>query len=203
MPAQRLAITLRCGRVLLAGAVTATLIVVETAAPQAAAPAERWSGESPALVKQLTEVMKQQGLTALAAKDPREPGRYTAAMFFPGVQLLVITAKSGAPEYMDFEIAAKNYAAVYTALQHGVPESRLFVQDLGCDGLNGAADGAPDVVYERGVKQHILDGDHKRAQMSREAYATLFESLDRRYARLLALLLESARSPGAPAGSPK
>ena len=174
---------------------TVAVLMSLTAGVPAIAAGERARERSPELVKQLTQLMTERQLTAIAAKDPEAPDRYVAAMLFPGVQLLVIAARSDAPAYIDAEIASRKYDAVYAVLQHGVPESKLFVQDMACDGLHGTEDRTPDIVYERGVQQHMLDGDHKAARMSREAYAKHVEALDSRYAKLLTLLLQSARAP--------
>ncbi|MBA3639403.1 MAG: hypothetical protein H0W53_08975 [Acidobacteria bacterium] len=181
--------------------VTAPALVAFVLTLQAAAApaAERANVRSPDLVKQLTEVMAERRLSAIAARDPEAPDRYVAAMLFPGVQLLLISARSDAPAYIDAEMSAQKYGNVYAALHQGVTDSKLFVQDMGGDGLHGTADRNPDIVYERGVQRHLLDGDHKAVKMSSDAYTKHVEALDRRYARLLTLVLTAARSAAADA----
>ena len=176
---------------------TAVVILALATAGQSAAAADGGRVRSPELVKRLTTVMTQQGLTAIATPDPQVPGQYVAAMLFPGVQLLVIRARSDESAYIDAEIAARRFPNVYAALQDGVRDSKLFVQDMGCDGVYGTPDNTPDIVYERGVDQFILDGDFKAARMSRQAYAKHIEVLDGRYAALLQLLIDATATwPG-------
>ena len=154
--------------------------------------AESVKVQSPETVRQLVASMKQAGLSAIATRDPGRPGNYVAAMLFPGVQLLVIRAQTTAPEYVEAELAAGRYEAVYNALHQGVPASKLFVQDMGSDGLGGADGGLADIIYRHGVDQHVLNGDHKAAKLSAPKYAALVGELDRQYTQVLGLLLESA-----------
>lgn len=158
---------------------------------QSEKPASTASNEA---VADLVRTLKERQLTAIAAKDPGEPGRYVAAMYFPGVQLLVISARTHAPEYIDAQIAAKGYDAAYAALQQGIPESKLFVHDMGADGLRGSAGGTADIVYTRGTETRVLDGDHEGAGMSANEYRKLVNDIDRRYADMLRLLVQSARA---------
>lgn len=85
-----------------------------------------------------------------------------------------------------------DFASVYAALQQGVPESKFFVHDMGCDGLKGAAGGMADIIYLRGKDQRIIDGDHKAAKMSSADDARLVGETERRYVELLSVLLEAA-----------
>ena len=156
---------------------------------------ERRKMQSQDAVKQLAAAMAERQIQAVAAKDPADPTRYVAAMLYPGVQLLLITARTDATAYMDAQLAAQEYTNVYTALHQGVPESKLFVQDMGCDGLRGTDGQTVDVVYERGVDQRILNGDAKAAGVSRGEYAQLVNSLDERYTKLVSLLLTAATAP--------
>jgi hypothetical protein len=158
--------------------------------------AERLELKSPGLVGQLVQVMSERRLNAIAVQHPSEPDRYVAARLFPGVQLLVITARSSAKDYIQSQLTPTGYANVYSALQHGTPESKLFIQDMGSDGLRGLDGGTADIVYVRGKDQHVLNGDHKAADMSRNDYAKLVGDLDRQYAELLSLLVRAARATG-------
>ena len=115
-------------------------------------------------------------------------------MLFPGVQLLVISARSPATPYVESQLNAAGYSNVYAALQQGVPESKIFVQDMGADGLLGSEGGTADVVYMRGREQRILNGDHKAAGMSESAYAELVRDTDSHYSALLTLLLQAVKA---------
>jgi hypothetical protein len=105
----------------------------------------------------------------------------------------VISAQTTTIDYIEAELAAGRHDAVYTALHQGVPASKLFVQDMGGDGIRGDG-GLADIVYRRGIDQHILNGDHKAAKLSAAKYAALVGELDREYTDVLGLLLESARA---------
>ena len=108
--------------------------------------AESVKVQSPGAVQQLVASMSQAGISAIAARDPGGSGRYVAAMLYPGVQLLVIRAQTTAIDYIEAELAAGRYDAVYMALHQGVPASKLFVQDMGGDGIRGDG-GLADIVY--------------------------------------------------------
>lgn len=163
---------------------------------------ENTAGTSSAAVGELVKAMTERKLTAIAGKDPAEPDRYVAAMLFPGVQLLVISARTQAPEYIEAQLAAKAYENAYTALQQGIAESKLFIHDMGSDGLRGSDGGTADIVYSRGKDTRILDGDHKAARMSASNYRKLVSDLDRKYTDMLRVLIGSLRAgqePGLPA----
>lgn len=152
------------------------------------------AGTSSAAVGELVKAMNARQLTAIAARDPAEPDRYVAAMLFPGVQLLVLTARTQGPDYLEAQLAAKAYGNAYGALQQGIADSKLFVQDMGGDGLRGADGGTADVVYSRGKDTHILDGDHKAARMSASNYRKFVSDMDRKYTDMLRVLIDSLKN---------
>jgi hypothetical protein len=167
----------------------------------AAAPLQSSEVTSPGSVTALVRALGERQLTAVAAKHPSEAGRYIAAMHFPGVQLLVISARTHSPEYIDAKLAAGAYADVYAALQQGVPESKLFIHDMGGDGLRGGVGGTADIVYERGKDVRVIDGDHKAAGMSKAEYDKVIRQLDQKYTELLRVLVQAIganRSTGLP-----
>lgn len=130
--------------------------------------------------------------TAIAAKDPAT-GEFVAALFFPGVQLLVVSARSSASAYLDEQIAAKNFQDVYVALQDAsVRNSRVFFQDLGADGLHADGRKSVDVFYDHG-QQLLFDGQPRKHKLSEQVYRDKFGAADARYARMVDLLLVQAR----------
>lgn len=157
----------------------------------AAAPLQSADVTSRGSVTDLVKALGEKQLTAVAAKHPSEPGRYIAAMHFPGVQLLVISARTQSPDYIDAKLAAGAYADVYAALQQGIPESKLFIHDMGGDGLRGGEGGTADIVYERGKDVRVIDGDHQAAKMSKAEYEKVIRQLDRRYTELLRVLVQA------------
>ena len=142
-------------------------------------------------VKRLTTAMKERQLTAIAVKDPAAPDRFIAAMLFPGVQLLLVEGKSDSGAYVESLLASGDYAKAYATLHYGPADGRLFVQDMGADGLHGDAKHAADVVYRNGVDQYLLNGDHKAAGRSAEGYAALVKQLDEHYSRAVSRLVEA------------
>lgn len=147
-------------------------------------PAVRSSDAASALVS----LMKAQGLDAIAVQDPADPERFVAAMLVPDVQLLVVAAKSTAPEYLRTQLAQRQFRDAYSALFSGaVPESKIFFQDMGCDGLK-QDDSNIDTLYERGTNQIVFNGDWKGQKLSRTAYDEKLRDAESKYSEMLALL---------------
>jgi hypothetical protein len=143
----------------------------------------------------LVTLMKSRNLDAFAAPDPETPDRFVAAMLVPGVQLLVVAAKSTSPEYMKSQIAQRQYRDVYAALHaSAVPESKVFFQDMGCDGLSLDGSSSTDIMYERNTAQTIFDGDWKRQKISKPEYDEKLRKADAEYSRLLGVLTETLRA---------
>jgi len=100
-----------------------------------------------------------------------------------------------APDAVAAQLAARNYQDVYASLQDGSAQhGRLFVQDLGADGLADGGDSV-DIVYDNG-QQVVFDGNPKSHKMSDKAYHEAFSSADTRYARMLTVLINEARRAG-------
>ena len=141
----------------------------------------------------LVSLMKARSLDAVAVQDPQDPDRFIAAMLVPGVQLLVVAAKSTAPEYLRTQLAQQQYREVYSALfSAAVMDTKWFFQDMGCDGLR-QEDQSLDILYERGTEQTIFDGDWKAQKRSRADYDAKLRDTESHYGRTLALLIESLR----------
>jgi hypothetical protein len=153
--------------------------------------AQRQTGTSAAAVKELSAFLTSHNQAAIAARDP-ESGAFVAALFYPGIQLLVVSGKPAAEAATVAQLAAKNYQDVYAALQDQAARTgRLFVQDLGADGLIDGGESV-DIVYEEG-RQMLFDGNPRGHKLSEKAYRDAFASADARYARMLAVLLTEAK----------
>lgn len=143
-------------------------------------------GGSATVAKELVQVLASRQLNAIAAKDP-ESGHYVAALSFPEVQLLVVSAAYPNPAVLDDAIARKDYQTVYAALQApSLREGKLFFQDMGADGLRPDGDGSVDVLYEQGTEQTLFDGKRKARDKFTQAEET--------YGRLLTVLLAQAKA---------
>src|SRR3954471_5805116 len=88
------------------------------------------------LAKQLAQLLDGKKLDAIAAADAQNPGSFFAALYFPGTQLIVVSAKYSVPSMLTDLLARKDYRGVYTELASAsIPESKLFVMDTYADGL--------------------------------------------------------------------
>jgi len=148
----------------------------------------------------LVQLMAVAGLDVVAAEDPDEPGRFVAGLAVPG-QLLVVTARcAGGAASLRARIAVRAFRELYADL-HACAEapSKLFVHDMGGDGLHANLDGdrVPDVVYEMAAHRILLDGDWRTHELTKEGYTELWLRLDARYDRLLDLLAATLQPPTA------
>lgn len=159
------------------------LAITLSSAPQAS--------RSAGLATDLVTLLSSHNQTTIAARDPQS-GEFVAALLYPGIQLLVVSGKPPAPDAVDAQLAAKNFQDVYAALQDAAAKAgRLFIQDLGADGLKDGA-GSVDVAYDEG-RQTLFDGNPRAHKLSEKAYRDAFAKTDERYARMLGLLLERSK----------
>jgi hypothetical protein len=148
-------------------------------------------GKSPALAKQLAAALDAAKLDSVAAKDPSGADTFVAALYFPGAQLLVVSAKYAAPQLLDTRLGKKEYRDTYIDLSSAsIPESKIFVQDAGADGLKAKhEENTAFDIYEAGGKSTMFDGDWKRQKLSEQDYNKAYSSADDRYSSMLAALL--------------
>jgi len=147
--------------------------------------------KSAALARQLTAALDAGKLDSIAGKDPSASDVFCAALYFPGAQLLVVSAKYPVPQLLGERLAKKEYRDTYLDLNGaGVAATKVFVQDLGADGLKlkSGENQAPD-IYEAAARQTIFDGDAKKQKLSDQEYQKAFADADERYAQMLTALL--------------
>ncbi|HJO37372.1 MAG: hypothetical protein QGF21_14180 [Vicinamibacterales bacterium] len=149
----------------------------------------RAQSASASAAETLGQAMDDAGLSAIAAKDSATDGRYVAALYFSGRQMLVVAAEYAAPQLLDVKIAAGNYRDVYVDLSSAsVLETRLFIDDFGANGLQRApTDGAADSAT-RGGQVLSFDGDPGSHRMSPAEYDEAYAAADEDLAAILALL---------------
>ena len=150
------------------------------------------------LARQLTQILDQKKIDVIALPDSQNPGTFVAALYFPGTQLLVVSAKYSVPQLLNELLARKDYRGVYTELASAaVPGSKLFVMDTYADGLMVRPSGsnAPDSV-ENGSKQVTFDGDWKKAKVSEADYTKVFADTDAAYAKALQSLINHLKTSG-------
>jgi hypothetical protein len=157
------------------------------------------TSKSATAAKQLAQALEAAKLDSIAAPDPADPSTFVAALYIPGSQLLVISAKYAAPSLLTGKIKSKEYRDVYIDLSSAaVAGTKVFIIDQNCDGLaskpgdNGVADS-----WEGGKQQLSFDGEWKKAKMTEQDYMKAFTNADELYAKIVALLTAQAKqAPG-------
>ena len=153
--------------------------------------------KSSELAKQLSQLMDEKKLSSFAAADSQDPSMFVAALYFPGTQLLVVSAKHFNPPALAEKLAQKNYQDAYADLNAGaVGGSKLLVMDPFADGLvarpgNGTA---PDSID--GPTSMTFDGNWKKAKQTEEEYMKAFQTADSAYAHALEVLIAKLKSSG-------
>jgi len=161
-----------------------------------AAQAQAKSGE---LAKQLSQLLDEKKLESFAAADAQNAGVFVAAMYYPGTELLVVSAKHFNPPAFTEKLAQKNYQDAYADLNAGaVAGSKLLIMDTFADGLVASPKGgiAPDSID--GSIAMTFDGNWKKAKQTEEEYMKAFQSADAAYAHALGVLIAKLKSPGTP-----
>lgn len=155
------------------------------------APAVAQESKSAPLAKQLASALAAAKLDSVAAKDPTSPDVYVGVLYIPGLQIIAVAAQYSAPQYLDANLAKGNYREVYIDLNSaGVPASRVFVEDLGADGLRARRDGDnPFDTIETAGKRTAFDSAWGRQKLSEQEYMKIFSAADERYAQMLTALL--------------
>jgi hypothetical protein len=153
-------------------------------------------GKSAALARQLTQLMDAKKLDSIAGADSQDLGTYVAALYYPGSELLVVSAKYAAPPLLNEKIGNKDYRDVYIDLNSAsVAGSKVLVMDQNADGLvarpssNQGADNC-----EIGGKAVMFDGDWKKAKMSQADYTKAFAKAEDAYSRALEILINQLKS---------
>jgi hypothetical protein len=175
-------------RGVLAAFLTTALLVPATAGAQQ-------PSKSAAVAKDLTAALDAAKLDSLAAADPANEGVFFGTLYFPGLQLLVVSAKYAVPVLLTQRIAKKEYRDVYLDLNSASePSTKIFIEDLGADGLVARPDrDAPADVYEVAGKRVVFDRDWRAQDMSEDDYMKAFADADARYAEMLSALLAEAK----------
>jgi hypothetical protein len=152
------------------------------------------NGKSHMLATDLVKVMADRNLEGYAIEDPARPGYFIAVRAYPGVQLLLVEARSTAPDYIRAQIAQKEYVEAYSILNStAVADTKLFFHDMGCDGLTRDGD-QTDIMYEQAVRQIVFDGTGKASGLSKSEYNAKLGTAESQYAVIVTILLDSLKS---------
>lgn len=151
--------------------------------------------KSAALAKELSSALDAAKLDAIAAKHPSEPDVFYGALYFPGAQLLVVSAKYAAPQAMMAQITKKNYRDVYLDLNSAsVAGTKVFITDLQGNGLVAEpGDNQPFDTYDAGGKSTTFDRHWDQQKLSEADYKKIFAAADEQYSQILTALLAQAK----------
>ena len=145
--------------------------------------------KSAASVTELVKALDAMKLDAYAVKGSA-PNEYVGALYFPGTQLLVVSAKFDTPFRADSLLTMKNYRDLYIELNSAsVPNSKVFVADLSANGLRPKKDGGGYDTADIGGKSYNFDGDWKKAKISEDDYVKAYSTTDDQYSQMIQALL--------------
>jgi hypothetical protein len=146
--------------------------------------------KSQPLAKQLAAALDAAKLDSLAAPDPAMPGVFVGVLYFRGGQILAISTKYAAPAAIEYKLAQKAYRDIYLDLSAGQPvPGRLFVEDMGADGLQAKRQGTAFDSVELDGKKVVLNAQPRPQKLTASEYDTAFATADDRYAQVLNALL--------------
>ena len=150
------------------------------------------------LTRQLAQLLDARKLDIVAAADSQHPGTFIAAMYFPGTQLLVVSAQYTAPELLTELLARKDFRGVYVELSSAsVLRSKLFVRDAYANGLMMKPSGdQPADSVENAGKEVTFDGAWKKAKITEADYLKSFTDADAAYMRALQQLITHLKASG-------
>ena len=147
--------------------------------------------QSAAPAAALKTTLERLKIDAIVARDPEEPGRFVAALYITGSQLLVVSAPYSAPAALDRKIAEGRYMDAYLDMQ-SVSDHRghFFVVDMNADGLVRICgrDQAFDSTTAEGGAPVSFNGNWSAQKLSEDDYNAAFRRDDERYARMLRVL---------------
>jgi hypothetical protein len=167
----------------LSGIALAAIVLL---APTAASAQDSKSATS---VVELVKMLDAMKLDSFAVKGTT-PNEYVGALYFPGTQLLVVSAKFDTPYRADSLITMKNYRDLYIELNSAsVPNTKMFVSDLSANGLRFKKDGNLYDTADVGGKTYNFDGDWKKAKITEDDYSKAYSSTDEQYTQMIQALL--------------
>jgi hypothetical protein len=149
------------------------------------------NGKSAALAKELAAALDAASIDSIAAKEPSDDDTFIGALYFKGLQLLVVSAEYAAPLILDEKLGKKEYRDVYLDLNSASkPESKVFIEDLGADGLAAENENnMPFDAFDNAGKRVSFNGDFRQQQMSEDDYKKAFATADEKYTHMLTALL--------------
>jgi hypothetical protein len=141
-------------------------------------------------VGELVKLLDARKLDSIAAKGST-PDQFVGALYFPGSQLLVVSARYAVPQRMDAQLAQKAYRDIYIDLNSAsITESKVFISDLGANGLRARRDdNEPFDTVDVAGKSVSFDGDWGRAKISEDEYRKTFATAEQQYLQMIEVLI--------------
>jgi len=147
--------------------------------------------KSAALATELTGLLEQMKLDSVAGQYADQ---VVGALYIQGTQLLVVTGKTSA--HFDPMLKQRAYRDVYVDL-NGIPDtSKVFISDLGANGLRFKRESnQPYDSVDVAGKTIAFDGDWGKAKISEQEYTKTWQSYDDRYSQILQALIAALKKP--------
>jgi hypothetical protein len=184
---------MRVRRMALGTVLAATLGVAGAASAAEDGKASKSAVQAAALARQLAQAKLQY----IATKDPTDPGRFVAAMHVPGNQLMIVSARYGAPALLNEKVLLGKFQDAYIDLNSASEAAtRVIVEDLRADGF--ALSKSKDMLrdsFESNGKRVVFDFDWRKQKLTQAEYFSTLEAADTQYARMLELLIAEASKP--------
>jgi hypothetical protein len=165
-------------------------------------PLSAWGATPPpdaattALAKELTKLLDQQKIDAVAAR--LEGDTFVAALYMPGSELLAISAKYTAPALLNEKILGRRYKDVYTDLATAsVIDSKIMIEDSKADGIRAmpGPKEAFDVLTHGADAPVHFDGKWKDHKLTEQAYEKSFLDAESAYRRMLEAMIAELKRP--------
>jgi hypothetical protein len=152
--------------------------------------------KSAVLASELVKLLDQMKLDAVAA-NRGAADEYVGALYVPGSQLLVVSAKSSVPNRMKYLLIQKSYKDLYVELNGAIDQgSKVFISDLGANGLQFKREkNQPFDTVDATGKTVSFDGDWKKAKMSEADYTKAYLQQDEAYCEMLRALIDTLKKP--------
>jgi hypothetical protein len=147
--------------------------------------------KSAALATELIGLLDQMKLDSVAGQYADQ---VVGALYIQGTQLLVVSGKTSA--HFDPLLKQKAYRDVYVDL-NGIPDTtKVFISDLGANGLRFKRENnQPFDSVDVAGKTISFDGNWGKAKISEEEYTKTWQSYDDRYSQLLQALIAQLKKP--------
>ncbi|HEY3158786.1 MAG TPA: hypothetical protein VGJ78_07480 [Vicinamibacterales bacterium] len=155
----------------------------------APAAASAQDSKSAASVIEFVKMLDSMKLDSYAVKGA-SANEYVGVLYFPGTQLLVVSAKFDTPYRADSLIQMKDYRDLYIELNSAsMPNTKVFVSDLSANGLKAKKDGNLYDTADIGGKTFNFDGDWKKAKITEDDYTKAYSTTDEQYSQMIQALL--------------